>query len=154
MYSNGLQDEELQNLHGLLGLNLNMFLDDILSSDLFKVEESGDRYLIYPLFYCDSIESDGDAFITGRYMISCRKDYEQIFLFISDSSIIVSKTYTIKNIENNTWIIFVYDEWTFQPLRNTFFTVDYLNGMTQTYQTDRLGYCTFNALNNNFEVIL
>ena len=154
MYNNGLQDQELQRLHKKIGLNLNLFLNDILTSDLFKVVDNDEYYTIYPLFYCDRISTDGDCFIKGSYMISCPKDYKHIFLFISDSQIIVNKTYTLSNIQGNTWIIFIYDEWTFQPLRNTSFTIEYSNGVTRQYFTDTLGYCTFDALDSNFEVVL
>ena len=154
MYNNGLQDEELQLLHNQVKLNLNMFLSDILSSDLFKVVSKDDYYHIYPLFNCDSIETDGDAFISGSYLIICPKNYDNIFLFISDNSIIINKTYTITNREENYWIIFIYDEWTFQPCRNTIFSVDYGNGNVKQYITDNLGYATWIADDNTFEVIL
>ena len=153
MYNNGLQDPELQKLHKKLKLNLNMFLPDILQSNLFKVVENGDYYYIYPLFYCDSIATDGDAFIKDTYLIVCPKGYEQIFLFVSDNSIVINKTYTISNIEGDYWIIFIYDEWTFQPLRNETFTIQY-DDETRQYITDDLGYCVFEALDNDFEVVL
>ena len=153
MYNNGLQNPDLQKLHKKLKLNLNMFLPDILDSTLFKVEEKGDYYYIYPLFYCDRIMTDGDAFIKDTYLIVCPNTYEQIFLFISDNTIVINKTYTLSNIEGNYWIIFIYDEWTFQPLRNTTFTVEY-EEETRQYITDNLGYCVFEALDNDFEVVL
>lgn len=154
MYNNGLQDPELQKLHKRVKLNLNLFLNDILNNNLFKVIEKTNYYIIYPLFYCDRIVTDGDAFVNGSYMISCRKNYKQIFLFISDNQIIINKTYTISNILNNLWVIFIYDEWTFQPLRNNQFTINYLNNDKKQYVTDELGYCVFEAEENNFEVIL
>ena len=154
MYNNGLQDTELQLLHKKAKLNMNMFLSDILESDLFQVVTKGNYYYIYPLFYCDRIESDGDAFINKHYLIVCPTDYAQIFLFISDTSININKTYTIINPSGNYWVILIYDEWTFQPLRNTLFSIDYGNDNIKQYTTDKLGYCTFEADLNTFEVIL
>ena len=154
MYNNGLQDPELQKLHKKLKLNLNMFLPDILNSNLFKVEDKGSHYYIYPLFYCDTIITDGEAFIKDTYLIVCPKNYEQIFLFISENQIVINKTYTLSNIEEDYWIIFIYDEWTFQPLRNESFTIEYDEETRQQYNTDNLGYCVFKALGNDFEVVL
>ena len=153
MYNNGLQDPELQRLHKKLGLNLNLFLPDILASDLFKVEDKGDYYHIYPLFYCDTITTDGDAFINDRYLIVCPKDYKQIFLFITDSSIIINAAYSLSNRSSNDWLLFLYDEFTFQPLRNHVFRVE-TNNTSYSFITDELGYCLFNVGTGNFEVIL
>lgn len=154
MYNNGLQDTELQQLHKKVKLNKNLFLSDILDSDLFKVVTKDNYYYIYPLFNCDSIETDGDAFINENYLIVCPTDYEQIFLFISDVTITTEKTYTITNPSDNYWIIFIYDEWILQPYRNTPFSIKYSNNKITQLTTDNLGYCAFETDNNNFEVIL
>lgn len=154
MYNNGLQDEELQQLHKVFKLNMNMFLQDILNdTTMFKVEDAGEHYHIYPLFYCDRIESDGDALILGTYKIVCKKDYNQIFLFISENNISFDKMYTIKKYDNtNTYLIFVYNMVSLEPCRNYIFNIE-SDDESQTYMTDKLGYALF-SFDGEFEVVL
>lgn len=159
MYNNGLQDNELQHLHKKFKLNLNLFLTDILTgqyNSMFKITDKGDLYEIIPLFYCDSIKTDGDALINGTYSIICRKDYNNIFLFISDNqNVDFDKMYTIKKYEDsNDYLIFIYYLITLEPCRNSVFKVDYGNGNVKQYITDDLGYCTFVSESENFEVII
>lgn len=154
IWNEGLNNPEIQKLHKLLKLNMNMFLQDILNdTTMFKVEDAGEHYHIYPLFYCDRIESDGDALILGTYKIVCKKDYKQIFLFISDSSIITKNTYIIKKADSKH-IILIFDEGTLQPSRNAVFTIKYGEDDMEQYLTDQLGYCIFQAKNDDFEVIV
>lgn len=153
MYNNTLQDSDLQNLHKKFKLNLNMFLTDILDSDLFQVEDKGNIYQIIPLFYCDSIETDGDAKIIDTYVIYCRKDYTQIFMFISENNIETEPFYTITN-NDNIYTIFIYQLPTLEPCRNYIFSIDYGDDNIKQLQTDKLGYCIFESDTSAFEVIL
>lgn len=154
IWNEGLTHPEVQALHKLLKLNLNYFLEDILlDTTLFKVEDKGNYYNIYPLFYCDQIETDGDAIIDSSYKITCKKDYEQIFMFISNIQVITEPTYRIKKV-GDSYIVFIYDERTLQPLRNSFFLIEYINEDKEQYITDKLGYCIFQPKNDDFKVIL
>ena len=153
MYNNTLQDPDLQNLHKRFKLNLNMFLNDILESDLFKVEDKGELYQIIPLFYCDNIETDGNASILGTYCIYCSKDYEQIFLFISESHIECEQFYTITHTDN-IYTIFIYNLPTLEPCRDYIFSIDYGDDNIKQLQTDKMGYCIFESDTGDFEVVL
>ena len=155
MYNNGLQDNELQQLHKYFKLNMNMFLQDILQSDMFKVIDKTDFYDIIPLFYCDRIITDGDAFIHGTYSITCKKNYKQIFMFISENNLEFDKMYTIKKYDDsNYYLIFVYNLISLEPCRNHIFNVEYDNLGTKQYLTDDLGYCLFEADEDEFKVVL
>lgn len=154
VWNEGLENSEIQKLHKLLKINMNCFLNDILNDEeMFKVEDNGDYYNIYPLFYCDKIETDGNALIIDTYKITCRKNYEQILMFISDTLIVTQNTYIIKKVEDN-YIIFIFDEVTLQPSRNSIFRIEYENGDVEQFVTDKLGYCIFKVSDDDFEVVL
>ena len=154
MYNNGLTDSELCELHNIFKLNLNMFLADILDSDLFQVEDKDDYYVIYPLFYCDEIYSDGDAIIEGSYKIVCSKTYQNIFIFDSETTIGTDKMYTIKQYGNtNKYLIFIYYQNTLEPCRNNTFTITDGTDSKQ-FITDDLGYCLFETDMEEFTVVL
>lgn len=154
MYNNGLTDSELCEMHNLFKLNINMFLTDILNSNLFQTEDKGEYYVIYPLFYCDEIYSDGDAIIEGSYKIVCDKNYSNIFIFDSESSLGEDKIYTIKQYNNSEkYLIFIYFQNTLEPCRNTPFIVTDGTDSKQ-FLTDDLGYCLFETNISNFTVVL
>lgn len=153
MYNNTLQDSDLQNLHKRFKLNLNMFLTDILESNLFQVNDLDTIYQIIPLFYCDSIETDGDARIVGTHVIYCSKTYEQVFLFVSENNIETEPFYTITNTDN-IYTIFIYQLPTLEPCREYIFSIKYSNDDIKQLQTDKLGYCIFESDNSDFEVVL
>lgn len=154
MYNNGLTDSELCELHNLFKLNINMFLADILESDLFQTEDKGDYYIIYPLFYCDRITTDGDAIIEGSYKIICNKTYSNIFIFDSETTLGTDKMYTIKQYGNsNKYLIFIYYQNTLEPCRNTAFSITNDTDSKQ-FMTDELGYCLFETDMNEFTVVL
>ena len=155
MYNNGVQDSELQLLHRKLGLNLNMFLPEILEDEngLFHIKETNTHYLIYPLFYCDRITSDGDIFVNGHYMVSVEKDFSSIILFITDNPVLVNPAYIISDTDVNEHLLFVYDTVTLQPLRNHKVTV-IEDDVSKGYFTDELGYLQFITETSSFEVII
>jgi len=154
MYNNGLTDPELAEIHNLFKLNLNMFLADILESDLFQTEDKGDYYIIYPLFYCDEIITDGDAIIEGSYKIICSKTYSNIFIFDSKTTLGTDKMYTIKQYGRpNKYLIFIYYQNTMEPCRNTVFTIIDDTDSKQ-FITDELGYCLFETDIEDFRVVL
>lgn len=154
MYNNGLTDTELSELHNIFKLNLNMFLTDILESDLFEAEDKGDYYVIYPLFYCDEIYSDGDAIIEGSYKIVCSKTYSNIFIFDSETTLGIDKMYTIKQYSSsNKYLIFIYYQNTLEPCRETVFTITDDTDSKQ-FITDELGYCIFETDIEDFRVVL
>lgn len=154
MYNNGLTDTELCELHSMYKLNLNMFLEDILESDLFQTEDIGDFYQIYPLFNCDEIYTDGDAIIKDKYKIVCDKNYSQIFIFNSETTLGTDKMYTIKQYNNTQkYLIFIYYQNTLEPCRNSYFSIT--NGTdSKQLMTDDLGYCLFETDISNFTVEL
>ncbi len=154
MYNNGLTDTELCELNNIFKLNLNMFLPDILESDLFQAEDKEEYYIIYPLFYCDEIITDGDAIIEGSYKIVCSKTYKNIFIFNSETSIGTNKMYTIKQYgTSNKYLIFVYYQNTLEPCRKTSFSVTDDTDSEQ-FLTDELGYCIFETDIEDFKVVL
>ncbi len=154
MYNNGLTDTELAELHNIFKLNLNMFLRDILESDLFETQDKGDYYVIYPLFYCDEIITDGDAIIEGSYKIACGKTYSNIFIFNSETSIGTDKMYTIKQYgTSNKYLMFIYYQNTLEPCRNTAFIISDDTDSKQ-FVTDELGYCLFETSIDDFRVVL
>lgn len=154
MYNNGLTDTELSELNNMFKLNLNMFLADILDSDLFQVEDKEEYYVIYPLFYCDEIYTDGDAIIEGSYKIVCSKTYSNIFIFDSETDIGTDKMYTIKKYDNiDKYLIFIYYQNTLEPCRETVFTITDGTDSKQ-FITDELGYCIFETDINDFTVVL
>lgn len=155
MYNNGLQNSELQLFHKSLGLNLNLFLEDILEmEDLFQIIDKGDKYFIYPLFYCDSIKTDGEgAFINETYLIIVPKDYKQIFLFITDNPIEFVPFFTVReDYWQNQFVLFAYDLITLQPLRNRNIIIRD-DGADKNYTTNEYGYLHFEAYTYDFEVI-
>ena len=154
MYNNGLTDLELCELHNLFKLNTNMFLEDILDSDLFQVEDKEDYYVIYPLFYSDAIYTDGNAIIEGSYKIVCTKTYSNIFIFNSETSIGIDKIYTIKQYSSpDKYLIFLYYQNTLEPCRNSTFTITDDTDSKQ-FVTDELGYCIFETDMEEFRVVL
>ena len=154
MYNNGVTDFELCELHNVFKLNTNMFLTDILNSDLFQTEDKGEYYEIYPLFYCDEIYTDGDAIIEGSYKIVCSKNYSNIFIFNSETSIGTDKMYTIKQYgSSNKYLIFIYYQNTLEPCRETVFSITDGTDSKQ-FVTDMLGYCLFETDIENFTVVL
>ena len=87
VYFTNITNEELQYFKRESINNFNIDLTDILSSDLFKVEEivSNSIYRIYPLFNCEKIiSSDSDNIILeNKCIIVTKKDNESYFNFIS-----------------------------------------------------------------------
>lgn len=154
MYNNGLTDTELSELNNMFKLNLNMFLADILDSDLFETQDKGDYYVIYPLFYCDEIITDGDAIIEDSYKIVCSKTYSNIFIFDSETTLGTDKMYTIKQYDDtNKYLIFIYYLNTLEPCRETVFSITDDNDSKQ-FMTDELGYCLFETDMEDFTVVL
>lgn len=87
MYFTNITNEELQYFKREAINNFNINLTDILSSNLFKIEEivSNSIYRIYPLFNCEKIissESD-NIILENKCIIVTKKDNESYFNFIS-----------------------------------------------------------------------
>ena len=83
-----IMNPELQYFKGLTVPNFTIKLTDVLTSDLFKVDEiiTDTIYKIYPLFYCKEITSSntGDKVLENRLVICMKHDQETYLTFRSD----------------------------------------------------------------------
>ena len=106
MYFSNIVNSELQHFHAFSGADLSMSLTDIISSDLFKVEEiiNDNFYRIYPLFYCEKIISSNskDIILDTHCVILEKTENETYLSFITDENkenIILNENFlNIKNI--------------------------------------------------------
>ena len=88
MYFDNITNQELQYFHDLKVPNFSIKLTDVLTSNLFKKETiiADSIYKIYPLFYCNEINSTNpeDKILETRCII-CKKETKETYLtFISD----------------------------------------------------------------------
>lgn len=91
MYYTNIANSELQYFHNLLVSNFTIRLTDLLSSDLFKVDEiiADSIYKIYPLFYTKTILSSHnmDKILDNRCIICKKQENRETYLtFISDEN--------------------------------------------------------------------
>ena len=91
MYYTNITNSELQYFHNLLVSNFTIRLTDLLTSELFKVDEiiTDSIYKIYPLFYTKTILSSHnlDKILDNRCIICKKQENKETFLtFISDES--------------------------------------------------------------------
>ena len=91
MYYSNIANSELQYFHNLLVSNFTIKLSDLLTSDLFKVDEviSNSIYKIYPLFYTNNIISSNtnDKILDNRCIICQKQENKETYLtFISDEN--------------------------------------------------------------------
>jgi len=89
MFFTDITNKELQYFHNLKVPNFSITLSDLLTSELFKIEEiiEDNIYRIYPLFYTSKITSTNpnDKIIDTRCII-CQKNTNETYLtFISDT---------------------------------------------------------------------
>jgi hypothetical protein len=88
MYYTNIGNPDLQYFKNLTVPNFTIKLTDLLSSDLFKVDEiiTDTIYKIYPLFYCNEITSSntGDKVLENRLVICMKHDQETYLTFLSD----------------------------------------------------------------------
>lgn len=84
MYFSNISDTELSQYHNEIKNDVEMSLTQVLSSSLFKIETiiADKIYKIYPLFYCDNIESTNpnDKIVENRLII-CEKEANTILKF-------------------------------------------------------------------------
>ena len=91
MYYTNIANSELQYFHNLLVSNFTIKLTDLLTSNLFKVEEviADSIYKIYPLFYTKTITSSHniDKILDNRCIICKKQENKETYLtFISDEN--------------------------------------------------------------------
>ena len=88
MYYTNIGNPDLQYFKNLTVPNFTIKLTDLLSSDLFKVDEiiTDTIYKIYPLFYCNEITSSNsnDKILENRLIICMKHDQETYLTFRSD----------------------------------------------------------------------
>ena len=93
MYFSNIGDAELGQYHNLVLNDFKMTLTDVLSSDLFKVEEivSDSIFKVYPLFYCNEIKSNNydDKVLDNRCVI-CKNATDTVLSFNTVKSIVGS----------------------------------------------------------------
>ena len=87
-YYTNIGNPDLQYFKNLTVPNFTIKLTDLLSSDLFKVDEiiTDTIYKIHPLFYCKEITSSntGDKVLENRLVICMKHDQETYLTFKSD----------------------------------------------------------------------
>ena len=91
MYYDNISNTELQYFRNLMVSNFTIKLSDVLTSDLFKIEEivADKFYKIYPLFYTNTITSSNnmDRILDNRCIICQKQDDKETYLtFISDEN--------------------------------------------------------------------
>ena len=91
MYYTNITNSELQYFHNLLVSNFTIRLTDLLTSELFKVDEiiTDSIYKIYPLFYTKTILSSHnlDKILDNRCIICKKQENRETYLtFISDEN--------------------------------------------------------------------
>ena len=91
MYYTNIANSELQYFHNLLVSNFTIKLTDLLTSNLFKVDEviTDSIYKIYPLFYTKTILSSHnmDKILDNRCIICKKQENKETYLtFISDEN--------------------------------------------------------------------
>ena len=88
MYYTNIGNPDLQYFKNLTVPNFTIKLTDLLSSDLFKVDEiiTDTIYKIYPLFYCKEISSSNteDKILENKLVICMKHDQETYLTFRSD----------------------------------------------------------------------
>jgi hypothetical protein len=160
MYDNGLQDSELQEYHKELKYSVNLFLEEIIATgsdwqDYFIIEEMGDYYKIYPLFYTDTIYTDGDnVVIDSPYKITVPKDYKQIITFYGeDGQYITSKSSHVE--ENGNFcsiVIYQTDTGEFLPYQK--YTIVYSEHPAEQHKTGANGYGSFTKKESTYTVVV
>lgn len=87
-YYTNIGNPDLQYFKNLTVPNFTIKLTDLLSSDLFKVDEiiTDSIYKIYPLFYCKEISSSNteDKILENKLVICMKHDQETYLTFLSD----------------------------------------------------------------------
>ena len=91
MYYDNIANTELQYFRNLMVYNFTIKLSDVLTSDLFKIEEivADKFYKIYPLFYTNTITSSNnvDRILDNRCIICQKQENKETYLsFISDEN--------------------------------------------------------------------
>ena len=89
MYFSNIANEEVQYFHKTIGADFSMSLTDILSSNLFNVEEIivDSLYRVQPLFYCKNIVSSNpnDKNLDNCSLILQKNEHETYLSFITDA---------------------------------------------------------------------
>ena len=100
MYFTDISDTELRYYHHTVKNNFSLPLTDILTSDMFKIEEiiTDSIYKVYPLFYCDSIEStnSNDKILENKCII-CQKD-SNTRIYFNDTAPLIQPNIICKSL--------------------------------------------------------
>ena len=150
MYFSNIGDSELSQYHSLVCNDFKMTLTDVLSSDLFKVEEivSDSIFKVYPLFYCSSIKSNNydDKVLDNRCVI-CKNATDTVLSFNTVKSIVgdVDFGYSVYNGAVG-FVVYCYDTNTNIPLSDLVLTVETSKGIFNVV-TGSDGAITYNYTN-------
>ena len=150
MYFTNIGDTELGQYHNLVLNDFKMTLTDVLSSDLFKVEEIvvDSIFKVYPLFYCNEIKSNNydDQILDNRCVI-CKKETDTILSFNTTKELVtdVDFGYSVY-IGGVGFVAYCYDTVTNIPLSELVLTVETSKGIFNVV-TDSNGAITYNYNN-------
>jgi hypothetical protein len=158
MYDGGLQDPELVEYHKEIKFSVNLFLQDILEgdfADFFLTSVVGDYVYVYPLFYTDSISTDGeDCVVTSPYRIIVPVDYDGLITFFGDDGQVVeSKRVSVVEVDGYVTVM-VYNAKTKEFIPNHPFTVEYPNFPVEELSTGANGYGGFVKLESGYNVVI
>ena len=147
VYFSNIGDSELSQYHNLVLNDFKMTLSDVLSSDLFKVEEivEDSIFKIYPLFYCSSISSTNyDDKVLDNKCVICKNATDTVLSFNTVKSIVgsVDFGYSVYNGAVG-FVVYCYDTNTNIPLSDIVLTVETSKG-TFNVVTGSNGAITYN----------
>ena len=111
MYFTDISHRELVKFHNQVKVNFKIKLQDASNIDLFKVETIGDILKVYPLFYCDRIESSNsnDKIMENKCVI-CENKNDTILYFISDENLpVLNLNYTYYADFIDYLVFYMYD---------------------------------------------
>lgn len=109
MYFSNIGNDELKQFHGKNGVDFTISLTNLISSNLFNVEEilSDKLYRVYPLFYCNNVISSNptDKNFDNRCLILEKMEHETYLSFITNNdksnSVLNENVLTLYDLNHN-----------------------------------------------------
>ena len=120
MYFTNISNNELQQFHEQVKVNLKVRIEDLTNYPFIKTENMDDILKIYPLFYVDKIEStnSNDKVFENKCII-CENKPDTTIYFISDENVpVLSLDYSYYTDYENFLVFYLYDGFNSSSLYN------------------------------------